>query len=382
MSIQMNENDKTVVLENGGDFREYEQSCEDKFRQCGLAGSGCLKNDNRMRPVFPEKGEMLRLADGSRHLTITTFDLDADGELTVEGMRMFKSACRKFQSECDAYEKNGNGDLTRHFLHTLSTDIRLSLGLRQDWTDACNEPINNNFVKWRIIKSIYSAGTSKLRNNRFRQFLSLKQDTNESFSAYADKVHNGALSMVYNFGSTAHPGYIKVDDIKLLVFLTGLHQVDFKFFLDKWYVDHPDGTTLTADEVMTSAAIYARENVEEPSKTQYAVSLVVKSEGTKCVVCNTPIADTISKFNGRPWSKCTKCFQKVMNDKAARTKKKTEDKLANFASMSAYLQIPKPGPIVPKPSQSTRTALRANIVANPTVDLTEDDSSDDASEDD
>ena len=50
--------------------------------------------------------------------------------------------------------------------------------------------------------------------------------------------------------------------------------------------------------------------------------------------------------------------------------------------MSAYLQIPKPGPIVPKPSQSTRTALRANIVANPTVDLTEDDSSDDASEDD
>ena len=43
--------------------------------------------------------------------------------------------------------------------------------------------------------------------------------------------------------------------------------------------------------------------------------------------------------------------------------------------------MPKPGPIVPKPSQSTRTALRANIASNH-MDLTEDDSNDGASEDD
>ena len=43
--------------------------------------------------------------------------------------------------------------------------------------------------------------------------------------------------------------------------------------------------------------------------------------------------------------------------------------------------LPRPGPIVPKPSQSTRTALRANIASNH-VDLTFDSSDDGASEDD
>ena len=371
---QNNEGTKVhmLVLQPGGDFRQYEHRSEDEFRGFGAAGKACLSGIDNSKPAFPTQNEMLKMGDGTRHLTISRFDQEAGGELTPEGLKQFKRACERYQSECDSYEKNGNGDLTRYFLHSLSPDIRLTLGLRQDWNDACSEPITNNFAKWQIIKSIYASGTAKLRNQRFRTFLALKQETGESYSVFADKVHNGALSMAYNFQSSIHPGFIKLDDIKLLVFLTGLHSVDFKFFLDKWYVDHPDGSILTADEVMTSAAIYAREHIEEASMNQYAASLLTKSvgsvsklaNGTKlvCSTCGVNIETILSK-SGNPYSKCNSCFQKVVHGKQEKFRAR-EEQFAKFRAREELERLAaRPGPVVPKTSQSTRTVLRANVAS-------------------
>ena len=346
--------DTMPVLTNDGTWRLFEMHAEERFRQMGAAGNACLTGINR-DPQYPGMFDMLKNADGTPHANISRFDQipasgTTDAVLSSKGKDEYKKAVEGFDKDKARFQRDGNNQLSDFFLRYLSKDIKMSLAVHKGWIAACNAPIADNFTKWKILKSIYSHGTAKSKNNKFREYLSLTQGS-DSYPVFAEKVNNGAITMAYNFGSSKHPGYIAMEDVKMLVFLTGLHQVDFKFFLDKWYVDNPVGTKMTVDEVMDQVSTYAREHVSEPSAAQYAVSLVANTPVIKCSSCSVPIPYVLSE-RGHPRSKCQPCYRKFLS----------ELKTTKMAKVSHAI---KPGPVVTRLSQAEKTAARATIAASP-----------------
>ena len=346
------------VFSNDGDWRLFELDAFKHFRQYGAAGNGCLTGISKA-PVFPGAFDPLKNADGTPHPTFTRFDHTPatairDAELTAEGLKEYKKAVERFPGEVERYEKGGNNQLTAFFNNSLSTDIQMYLASNKDWVEASDALVADNLTKWNILKRIYSQGNAKSKNRKFREFLSLSlSQGSDSYAVYAEKVHNGAKTMAYNFGSSTDPDKIHVDDLKLMVFLTGLHPVDFKFFLDKWYVDNPTGTKIAVDEVMEQVSIYSREHVAEPSASQYAVSMVANSPIVKCNGCGVPIPYVLSE-RGNPHSKCPPCYRKFLSElRSAKTTKAPP--------------AVKPGPVVQKQSQADKTAARANVAASPSV---------------
>ena len=340
------------ILHDNGGFRIWQIKAEEVFQSFGSAGKACVlgaRND----PQFPAILDKLKDINGLP-TAINRFDLTPDSELTADGLKDFKRAVDKYPTLVDIFEKGGNTKLTDFFNRYLSSDIKKSLASNKAWVAACNATITDNFTKWTILVRLYSHGTAKTKNRTFREFLSLTQGDN-SLPHFAEAVNNGAITMSYNFGSTIHPGFIAMDDIKLLVFLTGLNQLDCKFFLDKWYVDNPTGTSKNVDEVMDAVAVYYREHIAEASANQYAVSLVANTKVLKCNGCDVPIPYVLNE-RGIPHSKCQPCFRKFLSEINAK-------KLSGTRKVSSTA---KPGPVVPKLSQADKTAARvlANVAAS------------------
>lgn len=361
------------ILEDNGSFKVWEKKVlHNVFPVTGLAGKACQTGKPTLKP-FPCINDKLKDKFGN-DTDIWLFDLEPySGQgivkqtLTAQGLREFKKAVAAYPSIVDAYEKNGNNQLTIFFNQFLSLDIRTTLQSDTDWINATNEPVTDNLAKWTILKKVFSQGTRKTKHRSFKEFLSLTQGTS-SLPQFSQAVHDGFDTMAANFASIAHPNHIAMDDLKQLIFLTGLDPVTYRFFLDKWYCENPTGSLDTTDEIMANVAIYSREIRSEPSADQYAASYVTHTtesyqevgplgirtvDGrTKCNGCGVPIPYLVSE-HGIPRTKCPPCYRKYL----------TERKYAK-ASRSA-----KPGPVVPKLSQAGKTEARATIATVGTSSL-------------
>ena len=352
------------VFYDNGDFKLWEKKViNEVFSVTGLAGRACLTGKQTITP-YPSINDMLKDKNG-KDTDVYKFDLEPNiggaGEkqkLTKYGLDAFRKAVDAYPSIVAVYEKD-NKLISAFFNNYLSADCKTTLQCYTEWINACNAPVTDNVAKWTLIKKLFSQGTRKLKHRKFREFLNLTQG-DKSLPQFSEAVNDGFATMAANFASVAHPDHIAMDDLKQLVFLTGLDPIQYRFYLDKWYVDNPIGCLETADEIMAAVATYSREIIPEPSASQYAVSYVahtpeiVHYPGTyrsvdgkvSCNGCGVPIPFSVSD-NGVPRAKCPPCYRKYISERKP-------------AKVS---RAAKPGPVVPKLSQAGKTAARATVAA-------------------
>jgi hypothetical protein len=334
----------SLILLDNGDFilwdKRFREACGG-FGQAGKAIINGLRND----PKFPDVTDMVLDING-QPTTIMKFDhtpatTTVPMEFLNDGKKDFKRAVEKYPRDVDAFEKGGNSSITDYFNLYLGPDVKKSLSTNRSWVTACNRAVTDNFTKYCILLKLYSHGTGKSKNRKLMEFMTCQQPIDMSYAQFVENINNGELTNLANFESKIYPGYIKFSDLKSAVFL---NPTKFQFFLDKFYVDHPTGTVPDLDELMNTAAIYAREQMSDIKPDQYSVSLVASTQSSlKCSSCSVPIPHVLNRF-GRPHTKCSPCFRAWFSQRKA-------DKTVS----------PKPGPIVPKLSASDKTLARANV---------------------
>ena len=249
-------------------------------------------------------------------------------------------------------------------------DVKKSLSTNKCWVQACHSAITDNFTKYAVLVKLYSHGTGKTKNRKLLEFVTTTQN-DDTFAQFVENLNNRELTNRANFDSLIHPGYISFTDLKAATFLNGLNKTTFKFFLDKFYVDHPTGHVTDLDLLMDSAAVYSREHMVDIKADQYAASLVASTiTPLKCSSCSVPIPSVIG-LNGKPHSRCAPCFWAWISSRGTSNRSQTA----------------KPVPIVPKLSSAAKTLARANVSSIPTDSVSaltlrdDDESGDDGSDD-
>ena len=121
---------------------------------------------------------------------------------------------------------------------------------------------------------------------------------------------------------------------------------DFKQFLDQYYVGNPARVVPDLPALLKSAALYAREQLEDVPAEQYAAALsAVAAKLLKCMTCDVPIDNKLNKF-GKPFRFCIPCSRDWNSKQNAKVGSSV-----------------KPGPVIPKQSTAAKTLARANVAA-------------------
>lgn len=333
-----------ITLKDNGKFQIFHKQSVEFFNQCGVPGKA-INSGVRRDHVFPNMFDKLPDRDGNP----STFDAfehipasgATDAAFTKEGFSDYKRAVQMHGLNQNAFEKHGNAKITEYLNQYLSTDVKLQLASHQPWLDACNKPVTDNFGKYRILQKMYSQGTGKTKNRELGNWLNTKQN-NDSCAKFLDAVKTGEEITRANYESKAFPGHIALADLTGAIVLNGLN-VGFKSFLENYYLDNPTGLVVDLPALLKSAALYAREQIEEVPPDQYAAALTAILVKYKCIDCDAPI-EALNKF-GKPFKCCLPC-----------TRNRQSKQFASRAD--------KPGPVIPKQSTAAKTSARANVAAS------------------
>ena len=365
---------RPLLLNDNGDFIIWAQAFLEACGGFGQAGKAII-HGVRNDPKFPLITDMvLDFNDVPTDIMKYDHSLPTSSspmEFINDGKKDFKRAVEKYPREVDLFEKGGNQQITEYFNLYLSVDVKKSLSTNKTWVKACHSAITDNFTKYAVLVKLYSHGTGKTKNRKLLEFVTTQQNE-DTFAQFVENLNNRELTNRANFDSMIHPGYISFTDLKAATFLNGLNKTTFKFFLDKFYVDHPTGHVTDLDLLMDSAAVYSREHMVDIKADQYAASLVASTTSItslKCSSCSVPIPSVIGR-HGKPHSRCAPCFRAWLSSK----------------DTSNRSQTAKPGPIVPKLSSAAKTLARANVSSIPTDSVSaltlrdDDESGDDCSD--
>ena len=337
-------NSNLKLLHDNGKFVIFHKQSTEFFNQCGAAGKAINSNVRHDgENPFPSMLDKLKDQFGN-DTVIDLYEHNPSGDLaavfTASGLKEFKKACLQYGVDQNHFERHGNSKITEYFVTYLSPDIKLFLSSHQPWIDACNtRPTTDNFTKYRILQLLYNVGTGKTKNKALCAWLSTKQGTG-TCSQFLDAVMTGKEITTANYGAGLHPGYIAINDLTGAIVLNGLN-TNFKQFLDNFYVNNPTGNVLDLPALLKSAAVYAREQLDDVPADQYAAALaaiVVKI--INCGTCGVPIDSKLNRY-GKPFRFCIPCSR-------------------DYASK----QLSKPGPVIPKQSAAAKTVSRANVAAS------------------
>lgn len=352
------------LFNDSNDFMLWRKYMFDNFPKYGIPGKAILIGVKNL-PSYPNPTDMIRDANGN--LTgIKKYDhisevLNADGTVEVsfswinDGLKDYKRDVSKYEDRVVTYNV-GNNHLVSFILGSLGSDVRKCLNADVNFIAALHKPITDTFDMFNIIVATYSQGTGRSKIRSLQQFLALKQGDG-SYESFVERLKDGELTTLANYGSPQHAGYIALDVIIVALLLGGVDQTAFQFKLATYFAENPTGNFPASAPLIKSLQIYARESKDtSPTPLQYSSALiadvadlpvvskssaiaavaVVKPVKRKCATCNCPI-----NHLNRHFKLCTPCHRDSLSK-------------VNLADL-------KPGPIVQKPTTAQLLAARAML---------------------
>ena len=88
-----------------------------------------------------------------------------------------------------------------------------------------------SFVFYGMARDIHSIGNATTKLYRTRLFMNITQDTS-AHEVYMDQVTTMAETFALDFGSTDHPGYVRISEITSFLYLAGLNRSEFRRAID------------------------------------------------------------------------------------------------------------------------------------------------------
>ena len=116
---------------------------------------------------------------------------------------------------------------------------------------------------------IHSIGNATTKLYRTRLFMNITQDTS-AHEVYMDQVTTMAETFALDFGSTDHPGYVRISEITSFLYLAGLNRSEFRRAIDDLLQNNPSGRFPDPSALMTQLQAWKIANSlsfasEEPS---------------------------------------------------------------------------------------------------------------------
>ena len=97
-----------------------------------------------------------------------------------------------------------------------------------------------SFVFYGMARDIHSIGNATTKLHRTRLYMNITQGSS-AHEVYMDQVTTMAETFALDFGSTEHPGYVRLSEITSFLYLAGLNRSEFRRAIDNLLQNNPSG---------------------------------------------------------------------------------------------------------------------------------------------
>ena len=254
-----------ITLDNWCTFHQsFKLLCFTKF---GVAGQQILSNCAIPLQPFataPSKFDLDRTSDGiqipdqfiyarrpttAEETALPGFNL-ASLSLTECSNRELRDDLKIYNSALRIFNEEDTMCLDHLYRH-ISAKSLTSIKTHQNYTHYETLPIGKrSFVFYNMARDIHSIGNATTKLHRTRLFMNISQDTS-AHEVYMDQVTTMAETFALDFGSTEHPGYVRLSEITSFLYLGGLNRSQFRRAIDNILQTNPSGRFPDPSALMT-----------------------------------------------------------------------------------------------------------------------------------
>ena len=140
-----------------------------------------------------------------------------------------------------------------------------------------------SFVFYGMAKDIHSIGNATTKLHRTRLYMNITQGSS-AHEVYMDQVTTMAETFALDFGSTEHPGYVRLSEITSFLYLAGLNRTEFRRAIDDLLQNNPSGRFPDPSILMTQLQAWKIANslsfASDKTSTQGSALVAAKTPST------------------------------------------------------------------------------------------------------
>lgn len=359
----------------------FTQLCFTKF---GVAGQQILSD--RVIPLVPfatapTKNSLESDADGlpiADQYTYSrrrfTLDEATHPTFTLANLTLSDSGNREYRDDLKIYtaaarrSSDDDTECLEYLYKHVSATSHTSIKTHQDYSAYQLLPIGTrSYPFYRMARDIHSVGNATTKLHRTRLYVNVAQNE-MSHESYIELITSMADTFTLDFESTAHPGYVSLNELKSSLYLNGLNKTQFRRAVDEILQGNPTGRFPDPGALMTKLQAWKIANSlsfpQDPVSMQGSALISSKPLITQPPNTGrskqTPKKDSAQRTPHLHPTPCTWCL--------------AADNVSRYGHLSSHCSKnpnrilgPSPAPSIPNPipsRQSSNTSSRLHALLN------------------